>query len=335
MRYRIGWITFSSALIVMLFAGTSAFAVGNLKVGLVEINPSLSLSGGVDDNVFLDHKDEKDDEFGIITPGINFVLEKEDHYFNLGYLVDIIRYDRYDSQDSENHSLFGKLELNFPGMFIKLDDIYQDTSDYATSELVDRVGRKQNNGNFSIGAMFSNKFALQLDCLSEYHDYDPERYKELNRRKLEFGPGIYIEVLPKTSLIMEFHYGIVDYYDVEDNDDLDDASSKFHQLMGGVQWEITGKTTGILKTGYQWKNYDEEENLDGSKKGDKNMWVLSGEVRVNFTPKTMVNLQLKRSIVESSFVDNDYYVENMGSVRVNQKLLYKLTLELGADYYYN
>ncbi len=335
MKYRIVWSALGSALMVILITGTSALAVGNLKVGLVEINPKLALTGGVDDNVFLNYEDEKADEFGIITPGINFTLEKEDHYFNLGYTVDIIRYEEYDSQDSENHSLFGNFDFNFPGVFIKLNEIYQDTSDYATSELVDRVDRKQNNGNASIGAMFSDNFALQLDYLSEYHKYKPTEYRDLNRFIQEFGPGLYITLLPKTSAILEYHYGVVSYFDARDDDTLDDSSSKFHQVMGGVQWDITGKSTGTLKAGYQWKNYNDNSNLDGSKKNDKDTWVVSGEMEVNFTPKTSASIQLKRGIVESSFADNDYYVENMGSVRLTQKLLGRVSIKLGADYYYN
>jgi hypothetical protein len=336
-RVRCFWLSLGVAMLITVFSGSYALAVGNLRLGLLEINPEVTLRGGYDDNVFLEHEDEKEDTFGVVTPGINFLLEKDSHYINLGYKVDIIRYDDYSSQDSENHTVYGKLECTFPGaLFIKLDEIYQDTSDYATSEFVDRVDRKQNNGDASIGFMFSDDFTLQLDYLSEYHEYDPTELQDLNRFAQEFGPAIYVRVWPKTSAIVEYHYGIIDYYDVEA--DLNDNSSTFHQLMGGLKWEATGKSTGTLKAGYQWRDYDEDKTLeDGQEvtKNDKDTWVVSGEIEVNFTPKTSAQLILKRAIVESSFTDNEYYTENLASIAMTQKVLDKVAINLGFSFYKN
>jgi outer membrane receptor protein involved in Fe transport len=251
--------------------------------------------------------------------------------------VDIINYEDYDSQDSDNHTAFGGLELNFPGaLFVKLEEVYQDTSDYATSELDKRDDRRQNNGDASIGFVFSDDFRLQLDYISEYHKYESSTYENFNRFGQEFGPAVYIRFLPKTSALVEYHYGIIDYSDVDS--DLEDNSSTFHQVMGGLQWEMTGKSTGTLKAGYQWKEYDEDYGLEDGKKvkkNDKDTWVVSSEMEVEFTPKTSANLLLKRSIVESTFTNNSYYVENLASLGFTQKLLEKVSLSTGLAYYYN
>jgi hypothetical protein len=307
-------LVFMVTFVAVIFSGKFAFAVGNLRVGLLEIHPELTLAGGLDDNVFLEHDDEKDDNYWVVTPGINLALENKEHFFGLGYKVDIIRYNEYSSQDSENHTAFGKVRLNFPGaLFIKLDNVFQDTSDYATSEFVDRVKRQQNKANASIGLEFSDNFVFQLDYGSVYHKYNPNEYLDtldldsaaeermtktfeaLDRFEHEFGPAIYIKFLPKTSVLVEYHYGIINYFDV-DEDVENDNSSTFQQVMGGLKWEATAKSTGILKAGYQWKDYDEEKNLDGSKKSDKETWVVSGEINVEFTPKTVANLLVKRYI---------------------------------------
>ena len=72
-------------------------------------------------------------------------------------------------------------------------------------------------------------------------------------------------------------------------------------------------------------------------KTDKDTWVVSTEVGVEFTPKTSARLLLKREIVESTFTttNNDYYVENLASLGLTQKLLEKVTLSAGAAYYHN
>ncbi len=329
------WILLGCAVLIICWLPQQALAFGNIKLGLLEIHPEFSVTGGIDDNVFLEHKDEKNDKFGIVSPGISFVMEKEERYYlGIGYLVDIIRFEDYDSQDYEDHKLSGVFNIDFPsGLFINLDNFYNDTSDYATSELTDRIEHKQNNGAVIVGLELNDNFKLQAEYISDYLEYDRSKYDYLNYVKHTFGPAVYWKFSPKTSALVEYHYGVVDYFDVDDGPI--DKSSTFHEVMGGVTWKITGKSTGTLKGGYQWRNYDEEYTTSGAKRDDKNTWVASGEIDTKFTPKTSVYLLISRSIVESTFTNNDYYVENYGFFRITQELLYKLNLSLGMGYAQN
>ena len=73
------------------------------------------------------------------------------------------------------------------------------------------------------------------------------------------------------------------------------------QLALGLSWELTAKSTGFAKAGYQWKKYDDENQSlmieDGS------YYTLSAGMRHYLTPRTVAQVDLSRASQESDFPD--------------------------------
>ena len=120
-------------LVVFLFLSSPVFAQlraptgGKIKLGPVEIHPSIKLMETYSDNIYVsyDNKAKESDYITTLSPGIQFLLPLKRHSFQVGYKADINRYSDNDETDYTNYLFGGALSLNFPGgLFFTLSDYY-------------------------------------------------------------------------------------------------------------------------------------------------------------------------------------------------------------------
>ena len=79
-----------------------AFAMGNIHLGRLEINPELSYKGEYNDNIYYEDKGEDSDFIHTVTPGIGLRLSgAPGNFFSAGYTVGIVRY----SDDDDNEAI--------------------------------------------------------------------------------------------------------------------------------------------------------------------------------------------------------------------------------------
>jgi hypothetical protein len=92
---------------------------------------------------------------------------------------------------------------------------------------------------------------------------------------------VFFHVLPKTSLFFQYKFTDINY----DNHDTNNAisiDSTENSYLVGARWNVTDKTTGTVKAGYQDKKFD----LDSINKAR----IMNVEVNANYkmTAKTSI-----------------------------------------------
>ncbi|MBC2724694.1 MAG: outer membrane beta-barrel protein, partial [Desulfosporosinus sp.] len=119
--------------VILLFESSPVFAQlqaptgGKIKLGPVEIHPSIGLMETYSDNIYVsyDDKAKESDYITTLSPGIQFLLPLKRHSFQVGYKSDINLYSDNDEINYTNHLFGGGLSLNFlGGLIFTLSDYY-------------------------------------------------------------------------------------------------------------------------------------------------------------------------------------------------------------------
>ncbi len=109
----------------------------------------------------------------------------------------------------------------------------------------------------------------------------------------------FFRVMPKTSMLFEARNTWSDYISPASTSD-----NSYRKLLVGATWDMTAKTTGVIKLGRASKDYDAKNRRDPS----GGTW----EAGISWAPLTysVVNLQTAQDIADSSSGANNYYIDN-------------------------
>jgi hypothetical protein len=118
-----------------------------------------------------------------------------------------------------------------------------------------------------------NRFRLLFDYSNYRIDYDDDRNAFRERTDNSYSAYVFYKLRPKTALFVQYNFIDIHY---DDNRSLD---SYEHNLVGGVQWDVTAKTKGLFKAGYGIKEFKNTGEDDSN-------FLLETQVHYKFTPKT-------------------------------------------------
>lgn len=109
----------------------------------------------------------------------------------------------------------------------------------------------------------------------------------------------FFRVMPKTSILFEARNTWSDYISQVSTSD-----NSYRKLLVGATWDMTAKTTGVIKLGRAYKDFDAKNRRDPS----GGTW----EAGISWAPLTysVVNLQTAQDIADSSSGANNYYIDN-------------------------
>lgn len=290
-------------------------AVGNIKIGRTEVHPYLGLKTILDDNIYLDAKNTKSSLIMTLTPGINLALPVDDHKFGLGIHADLLNYSEKSSQNNAVHTTIDILsDLKFPvGVNFKLKDTFRNTTDPAYSELVERIKRVQNDLSADLGYTINNYISAGISYSQTSHNYEKAQYQpSLNRIESETGLTVFYSASPKTSVLVEYDLGTINYENINNSND-----SAYGQIRVGLKGKLTPKTIGILKVGQQNRKYNQ---LTGQ---DANPPTLSLSTLTDFSERTGLRLVANRDFIQSIYAPNPYYISTGLTIELNQKIVQK------------
>lgn len=321
------------------FLSTLSHARGSIKAGTLRIHSGVQVKETWDDNIFNTFSNEKEDYISTVTPAI--LLELGSRYkFELGYAMDITTYSNFTDEDSIAHTGKASLNLNFPsGLEIRVADRYVATKDPRPEERRLRASHWSNYTISSIGYKFpAQRLSLEISYSQGLLKYDQEANKSVNRRDDTVGAKCYYRFLPKSSVLLEYKYGLTEYLDAAD--DSTSADSRIQAVSTGLKWDATAKLAGTLKAGWKWKDYKNAFDPGGSEYGDKDLWTLSGILELKASNSTRLGLNLRRSIEETVYSGNagagysasSYYIKTGGSIDIRQSFLYRFVLNAGIGY---
>ncbi len=261
-----------------------------------KISPWGEIKLQYDDNIFLDPNNEKSDFIVTLTPGITAYLPISDNLLTLDYHVDFIRFMDYSSQNTTNHNAFGNLQLNWRDVTFNIYDNFIRTFDRPSAEDVSRVKRNDNRAGIAAGVQ-KDRLGIQIGYENFKRDYKSDSvYDQYDRTDHLYSFMVTHQTFPKTKLLLEYDFNQTRY-----DDNIVRSDSDYHQILVGAIGDLTPKTTATIKTGYQFRNYEQISYPDF------HSWVLYSDIIHRFSDKNALKLSLSKTAYESTYDVNNYY----------------------------
>ncbi len=308
-----------SALVVSFLLSSSLYALENLHLGRLQINPYLKFKVEYNSNIYLQQNNEKDDFITYFTPGFNLYFPWEENFIEFDYHVDLLSFSAYSDENTQRQFISLNSDLKFGrNLTLNFEEKFEKTDEPATSELTERQDRTRNLAKVSL-AWEGDKLGLEGGFTSIQDDY--KNLDELDRYENIFSLTGFYRFLPKTQGLVEYKYGDITY----DKETGSHANAEYNQLSLGIKGNITSKLTGLIKGGYQWRDYSRnKKDFDGG--------VVYSSLIHQLNPRTQTSLFVERGVNESTFSGNNYYEYNQVGLEFQKKLGYKQKLTLNLSY---
>ena len=274
---------------------------------------SLRLSAGVgfDDNVFRTESNTSDDFFWEIRPAVYFHGGFGKHGFSLGYEGVFVRYFEFGNQDFDNHRVFAeagldltrKLNLNLNGEVRLGHDPRGGVGTCLICSPTPDTWRA-----YRVGADLVIGRAISRAQIIPGIEYSGIRYTNNGQSNRDFDRQDYRlrgvwRFTPRLSGIAEGGYAIVDHLDP--NNGLDRTET---DLLGGIGWQATAKTSGEILIGTLVQDFDDPAR--GSSRD------FNWDARVHWAPKPYSKVTLftsRRSQEDAAGGVGNFLADTVGS----------------------
>lgn len=326
--------------VVFLFVSSPVFAQlqtptgGKIKLGPVEIHPSIGLMETYTDNIYVsyDDKAKESDYITTLSPGIQFLLPLKRHSFQVSYKADINRYSNNNETDYTNHLFDGALSLDFPGgLIFTLSDNYsiatiirkwkEQAGVSGSGDPYRELDYKANNLNAKVRYNFVDRLAVAVWYNNYDFDYD-ESYDDSGSYNRNLGGGsIFYRFTAKTEALIEYNYSRVDYDTHNTND------NKNNMVYIGLSFDPTAKLNGYLKLGWVEKKYD--KTVSGR---DDSLDKFSSLVDLGYNISAYNQLRLKvYRAIEEDLDTNIPFTKNDVNMNFRHVLAWNERINLNAN----
>jgi len=244
----------------------------------------------------------------------------ERHNFQVLYDAKLGSYSEHTNQNYQDQALTGLLNFKLPFGYFAIRNFFNKTSDRAGTEFTSLIRRTDNQADALFGIEF-NKLANEFNYTHYTRHFNSRDYVNFNYREDVGTSTTYYQLFPKTKALFEYNYGAIDY--TTDNS----RDGYFNQYRVGLKGNLTGKTIGIIKAGYQDRKYKTND-----KEGFSH-FVAEVGVMSQLTDRTKLTLKFMDTAMESTYDNNNYYNNNSLTIELNQGLAGHLTLNalFGVD----
>lgn len=316
------------------------------------IHPFLTITEYYTDNALSSNKDKKSDFITVLSPGIWLTvpveLEKistvdtstlspggmslsryppdafKRYQAYLSYVANIELHSRDSSGlNFIGHKAEGLLQYNFRGgLSLELLDQFGFSHDDFGTGISSRELDKYNTNLLSFIATYrlSERFKLRAGYANFIVHYYDESLDFRDRNDNAFSGYIFYKFKPKTSLFVQY-----DFIDIQYNKDTVSNSKEYHYL-GGIQWDMTAKSSGTIKAGYGFKDFTK------SSSNDSKDFIMELQLSHRFTPKTSMTLTASRTTNETNISTTNYILSTAIGVGYVQMLTSKLTADIQVAY---
>jgi polysaccharide biosynthesis protein VpsM len=328
--------------------GTTSKEIYGIRGGYV--HPYLSVTEYYTDNVFYTRNNKESDFATILSPGVwlsvphvyekllnidssniapgGFNLSKAQHetfkryQLYLLYNADFMQYSKFSSENTVSHRAQGLLQYNLKsGLSLELIDqliFSHDTRGTGTDTELDKF--TNNLANVTLSYDISSRFKVRADYSNFLVDYSAARNDFRDRSDNAVSGYLYYRIRPKTSLFAEYEFVDIAYRTSET------SNSKEHHWFGGIQWNITAKSTGSVKAGYGTKDFADPAIKSASD------FIMEAQIDYKFTPKTSIILNAARRTNETNVAETNFVLSNSVSLQYLQKLTGKITADVKLAY---
>jgi hypothetical protein len=274
------------------------------------LNAALKLQN---DNNVLRKVEPTSDSSIQISPDIKYLTLTGKHILAFSYEGEYAAYNDYSELNYDNHdlSLLGhfdhSLKIDTEFKISYKDEIEEPGTNNSASSLINefnQTDKKQAAAKFYYGTRKSiGQLVLGIDHSENRYNNNFQNYRDVDRNTLT--GTFYYRIAPKTRLL--FQASVADYnYQIKSQ--FPDQSSKENYYLAGVEWDITAKTSGTFKIGYQSKNFEQDVYND--------ITGLSYMLDMIWKPNTYTKIKLGASKMTressqqltSAFITNTYSI---------------------------
>jgi hypothetical protein len=307
---------------LLLAAAAKADAAGGLQLGPTLIYPALSATATYDDNINQASDNQESGWVTSVAPSLRVALPVRRFYLNVEGGLNFLSYYDADQKDSTDWHVGAAIGADFPGgLSFRIADKQSQRYLIKTQEY--GVGENNAVNTLSVTLAYALR-SLRLELAGDRTAAAFDASKRRERAETTLGATLYWKFRPAISALLQGTYGTYAY----DSNTAQDSSAT--QVSLGLTWDLTARSTGFVKAGYQWKRFDTEEASLGTE--NTSYYTLGAGLRHNFTARTALGLNLSRASLESDFPENPYFVRTAVDVNLAQRLTAKLYARLGARY---
>ncbi len=283
--------------------------VKGVRVGKATIKTGFSTQGQYDTNVYRTPNNTTKDYIFTLMPKVLLDLPMgldERHLLQLMYVGEGGLYSHQTKQNYMNNEGAANLNLKLPFGYFNANDDVKDTSDRAGTEFTTLVKRFENRAATTIGVEM-NKFTFEGGFSNFVERYMKTQYLDLDYYQNVYNGTVYYQLFSKTKALIDYSYGQIEYWNNRPR------SGHFNQVVGGLKGDLTGKTVGIAKTGFQIRDYTSGKGYAG----------FIGELGTitKFSERTDLTLKYNTTPMESTFSNDNYYIMNSLNAKLEQKLM--------------
>ncbi len=311
--------------ILMVMFTTSLFVGTHVNA---EERQGLLLNAAIkaqyDDNV-LRKIDAVADSSIQVSPEVQYLTHLGKHIFAVDYQGEYAAYEDNTKLNYDNHDiavyaqLDHSLKINSEFKLSYKDEIEEPGTNNSTSLLItqfNQTQKKQATAKFYYGTKQSiGQLVLGLDHREYRYTNNLQSYRDVDRNRIT-GTFFY-RIAPKTRLLFQATVGEYDYI-VQSQ--FADQSSKESFYLAGVEWDITAKTSGSFKLGYQGKDFKQDVYND--------ITGLSYILDMTWKPNTYSKIKIAASrmtqessqLLTSAFITNSYSINAEHEITPRTKL---------------
>jgi hypothetical protein len=170
--------------------------------------------------------------------------------------------------------------------------------------------------NVALAYASRNRLAFQVGYSNFMTNYDSDLDSVRDRQDNGLSASVSYKLSQRMKLIGEYRYLNIAY---DNNSELDSSE---HFFMGGISWDITAKSKGLLMAGYVVKKFDKFS-------GSYESFSFEAQLDHRFTPKTLLLLNAYRKTNETDVIGMDFSLTDGLEVKLQHLLTSRLTSSAG------
>jgi hypothetical protein len=318
-------------------------------------HPELSLSEEYSNNILNTRSDKESDYITKISPTLWFCLPGRDEKISpavistsipggeelsslgseftgrmLTYVLYNFESEIYAENSGENvdsHNLDARFQLNLKsGHSLGVSNTFMrsyDTPGTGVSTELDRY--RDNLAKVFLNLMISERLRITGDYSHFYLKYDADRNAGRNRYDDTFSSYIFFHLFPKTAALIGCELTNINYEE-ETRIDSPISDGREQRYYAGLDWQITAKSRGRLKSGTSIKTFD-----DSSMDKDRE-YLFELQLSHQFTPRTSLVLNAYRRPSESTINQAAYSLKYQAGSVLTHRITHKISGSLECGY---
>ncbi len=297
---------------------TSAGPVNALDLGAwvpgLRVTPFLSQRVIYETNIFGTPNGAQDDLIFNTSPGALAEWVSGPNSLSAGYRAEILNFLTLTSQDRTNHYLVGQLHLELSRLRVDVRDDFANTLTPPTTELTGPIPNTTNLLVPEIEYRVTPRLGVGGNAL--WRHVNVPGFTELNREEYLVGPSVFWKAFPKANIQFSYDHGQTFFEGTSFRDVTRDL------FLIGVRGELTAKLMSTFRIGYE-RRLPQTAGLPAY-----NGLVMSGDWTYKPTERLTLTLATSRSVEESTFGSEIFYVATAGTITANYEFRPKVTMTM-------